>query len=408
MPPAIKELILYTPNDIIISSSSNSGMIVNYPNARTTGGKNPVKITYSKLSGSIFPVGLTEVTITAKSKDGQVKNGTFSIYVNLAILPLTLIVPSNIIIKSNSPIIVNYPPAIISGGQSPVNITYDHPSGSIFQLGDTTVKVTAVSSDGQTKVSGFIIRVEQQVATPPLTIICPSNIVTQSPDGNPVIVNYPPATVNGGTPPYIISYNPSSGSSFPIDTTTVNVAVVDSSNPQKSAFCSFTVQVTLTPPPPGTHPFIWLDNATRTLVTTKKNISDSDWLANVAIGANYLAESSPQFTIASALAANPVQITLVEDVPWSGTFPVYIAGASGAWAGINNDAYPGLTATKTGTKTFTIPINGSGFGSFSGQTPVIFPFDANNAIDYSGYSYQGLGWSDRIRLLEMLHILIRH
>ena len=89
-------------------------------------------------------------------------------------------------------------------------------------------------------------------APPPLVAKCPANITVASPDGNAVVVTYTIPTPSGGTSPYTTSGLPPSGSSFPVTTTTVQVTARDSSQPQQTATCSFTVTVTASPPTGGT------------------------------------------------------------------------------------------------------------------------------------------------------------
>src|SRR5688500_10918330 len=82
---------------------------------------------------------------------------------------------------------------------------------------------------------------------PTLTVTCPANITTASPDGNAVPVTFS-ASTSGGNPPVNVIYSPASGSNFSVGTTTVT-ATATSSDGQK-ATCGFTVTVTYSPPPP--------------------------------------------------------------------------------------------------------------------------------------------------------------
>jgi hypothetical protein len=75
-------------------------------------------------------------------------------------------------------------------------------------------------------------------------IICPSNITVTTCDTNGAVVNYTVA-VSGGCPLIITNCVPSSGSTFPPGTTTVNCCATDSCG--QSNCCSFTV--TVSPPP---------------------------------------------------------------------------------------------------------------------------------------------------------------
>lgn len=70
---------------------------------------------------------------------------------------------------------------------------------------------------------------------------CPANTQIESPDGTPVPVTYTAPTASGGTPPYSVSCNPPSGTSFSVGTNAVTCTAVD--NQRRSAICSFNVTV---------------------------------------------------------------------------------------------------------------------------------------------------------------------
>lgn len=128
------------------------------------------------------------------------------------------------------------PPSILSN-----QYTTDGTYNVIFMVTDTKGN----SSSAQLML---IVKSPPPPIELPLTVTCPSTINATSSDGNPVVVNYPnPAVASGGTPPYTITYNPPSGSSFALGPTTVNVLVTDMSNPQQSASCTFQVNVTQLP-----------------------------------------------------------------------------------------------------------------------------------------------------------------
>lgn len=74
-------------------------------------------------------------------------------------------------------------------------------------------------------------------------------------------------------------------------------------------------------------------------------------------------------TITAASNANPVSFTYSGGFDYQSgatvTPAIYISGATAGWAGIN-----GLwLATPTSSTTFTIPVNSTGFGTYTGQTP---------------------------------------
>jgi hypothetical protein len=92
---------------------------------------------------------------------------------------------------------------------------------------------------------------ELSVQTPGIATNAPSISCTaptaSSLDGNPVIVTFAPVVV-GGLPPVNTTCSPSSGSFFPVGSTSLTCSAVDSL--QRSASCNAAVTVSGPPPPP--------------------------------------------------------------------------------------------------------------------------------------------------------------
>jgi hypothetical protein len=149
-----------------------------------------------------------------------------------------------------------------------------------------------------------------------------------------------------------------------------------------------------------THPLYLLDGPMLSALVAKRLANDVDYVSFKAVVDGYLTTPVPSFTVTNITSANPAVITIVEDVPWTGTTSerVYIGGATGApWSAINKpsagNSASGWAATKTGTKTFTlssggVPFDSTGFPAWgtSGQDIAIFP------SDYCNYAFEGGGW----------------
>ena len=109
--------------------------------------------------------------------------------------------------------VVNYPAPTPNGSCGTINCT--PASGSFFPVGTTTV--TCTSSAGPTCT--FTVTVND--AQPP-SITCPANItVSNDPNQCGAVVNYPPPTATKLPQFGTINCSPSSGSFFPVGTTTV-------------------------------------------------------------------------------------------------------------------------------------------------------------------------------------------
>src|SRR5262249_44538993 len=151
-------------------------------------------------------------------------------------------------------------------------------------------------------------------------------------------------------------------------------------------------------------PRIWLTTQLLSDISQKRDANDPDWLAVKSAADAYLTQRVPRVTIVAATSTNPVEFTSSENLPWSGTVTsVYLKGASGAWAGVNNNpAVNAWTATATGAHTFTLPVDASAFGSFSGQSITFFMAGGENEPDILGYGYQGSDWYDAILQLGLV------
>src|ERR1035437_7130172 len=159
------------------------------------------------------------------------------------------------------------------------------------------------------------------------------------------------------------------------------------------------------------HPRIWLDTAHLNAVRAKACLNpdgssispcalDADWVSLKKQADTYKTLVSQAMTITAASNSNPVSFTITQTVPWNTAATLFLGGATGSWTSVNATAGLGWTATKTGTHTFTIPIDSSGFGSFSGQSLGTF-VKVGTLSGYFGYDYEGLPWAATIPTLAL-------
>jgi hypothetical protein len=137
---------LTAPPDQFASSASSQGAVVNYPPATAYDTGSGLKsVTYSMPSGSIFPIGATIVTVTAKDRAGNVSTATFTVTV---FPPPTLTVPQPPPVHALSPAgaPVSFTVPVTSIAKPGLGATCNPASGSTFPLGSTTV--TCIADDG--------------------------------------------------------------------------------------------------------------------------------------------------------------------------------------------------------------------------------------------------------------------
>jgi lysophospholipase L1-like esterase len=76
------------------------------------------------------------------------------------------------------------------------------------------------------------------------TIVCPADVVTESPTGAPVVVTYSNPTTTTSSPPALVACTYPSGSTFPVGSTTDVCTVTDTIG---QASCNFKVEVKVPP-----------------------------------------------------------------------------------------------------------------------------------------------------------------
>jgi hypothetical protein len=120
---------------------------------------------------------------------------------------------------------------------APLVATCVPPSGSGFQVGQTTVACTVTAGPGNTASCSFRVTI---VDTRPPAVTCPGNITADATSPAGAVVTY---TAGAADPCGLASFNcaPASGGTFPIGSTTVLCSAVD--NAGNSNACTFTITV---------------------------------------------------------------------------------------------------------------------------------------------------------------------
>ena len=208
-------------------------------------------VTSNPPSGSQFPVGST--VVTAGGPDGTACS--FTVTVNDTQVPI-ISCPANVT-TTESPAgsgsaIVNYPAPTVTDNDPQATATCDHPSGSSFPVGNTTVTCTATDRSGNSSQScSFTVTVDSASGC---SFTCPQDItVNNTPGECQAVVTYPDATSSQACAAGTVTYSQASGTAFPVGTTTVtatrstgetcsfHVTVVDSEAPHITCPANITV-----------------------------------------------------------------------------------------------------------------------------------------------------------------------
>jgi HYR domain/Secretion system C-terminal sorting domain len=151
---------------------------VNYPAFTSSPANCGGAVTYSKPSGSWFPVGVTTVTVTTTGG----ATCSFKVTVKDVQKP-TIVCPSDITVTATSNScskVVNFNLTVADNCPG-VTVTTSPASGSVFNVGTTTVTATATDASGNKTTSTFKVKVKEsqppviKVAATPIVLLWPAN-----------------------------------------------------------------------------------------------------------------------------------------------------------------------------------------------------------------------------------------
>jgi hypothetical protein len=237
--------VIGTPSDFNVSNDAGmAGAVVTFAATVSDNSQETITPTYSHASGTLFPIGETTVTVTAKDSAGNEASKTFKVTVTDTEAPV-ITPPANVTVVAatgEATAVVTYADATVTDNSGEaITPTYSQASGTSFPLGTTTVSVNAQDSAGN-PAGTVTFTVTVNDADAPI-ITPPANITVQNDDGmSGAAVTYPPATVSDNSGETITpTYSHASGTVFPLGTTTVTITAEDSGG--NSASASFTVTV---------------------------------------------------------------------------------------------------------------------------------------------------------------------
>lgn len=291
------------PGNIVVEAAGMSGRVVTFSPSATdaVGG---VSLTSTPASGSLFPIGQTQVQVTATDAAGNTGSGTFTVTVSDGMAPVVT-VPDNIgPIEATGPsgAIVTYL-AQATDTVGVKSITYSRGSGVFFPIGITTVTVTATDNAGNSGSASFTVTVRD--TTPPV-ITPPADVELTSTSENgrrlTFTTGWAADLVDGLVD---VTYSPDTGTEFPIGRTLVTVRAEDAEHNVSTA----TFVVTITPSMDDVAPVVKLtspsSNPTGSPITIAGTVKDN-------YGLNYLRVK---------LNGEPVQLDAPLEKPLSVDFP---------------------------------------------------------------------------------------
>jgi large repetitive protein len=247
----VKPVIRNCPANIALKSS-DSCSIARWTAPTATDNCGAATLTTSHQSGLCFKVGSTTVTYTAKDAKNNAALCTFKVTVsnpcfNDITKPVLYNCPANIVKTiPDTAVAVTWkaPTAIDNCGAT--TITSSVASGSFFNLGTSTVVITASDSRNNKSTCTLLITVKRVITAcsydtvKPVFTLCPANITVATTSSMAIAQwSAPKATDNCSTPS--VSGTFMSNASFPVGTTAVVFTATDAA--RNVNHCRFNVTV---------------------------------------------------------------------------------------------------------------------------------------------------------------------
>ncbi|HEY5747281.1 MAG TPA: HYR domain-containing protein [Chryseolinea sp.] len=235
-------VVTSAPGTITVAADQTCSAKVDWTTPVFTDNCQLASVTSTHLSGSIFRLGTTDVTYTAKDKVGNTTNLKFSVVVEDVSGPETTSCPNTIMVTavSDCKARATWRPPVFTDACSKVAVTSTHKPGNEFPIGATDVTYTATDNADNITTCTFQVIVKDIV--PPVITKCPADIslATPSASGNTIVEWTPPLATDECTlTSFQSTHQP--GDIFPMGATAVTYTATDKSGNMTT--CVFTVKV---------------------------------------------------------------------------------------------------------------------------------------------------------------------
>ena len=248
--------VITCPDNMIVSTTWELTEVFYEAQVTDDTDANP-QVTYYPESGSLFPLGTTEIEVIATDASGN--SGTCSFLVVVIIdendplptqdtTPPVIICPDNMVVSTTSDLTeVFYEADVTDDTDANPHVMYYPQSGSLFPVGITEVAIIATDKSGNSDICTFLVIIlmdedgplPSEDTTPPV-IICPDNMIVSTTSDLTEISYEAEVTDNTDAIPHVMYY-PQSGSLFPKGITEVAIIATDKSG--NSDTCTFSVKV---------------------------------------------------------------------------------------------------------------------------------------------------------------------
>jgi hypothetical protein len=247
----IKPVFDECPTDILQSTTMSSDSVWWTPPTVSDNCTGLPALTSSRSVGSLFPIGVTTVTYTAKDAKNNTAICTFKVTIDNPCLtdataPIFLNCPGDIFktIPDTAAIATWVLPTAVDNCTESLGFTGTHLSGTSFKIGSTKVTYTATDAKNNQSICTFNVNVNNPClndTVKPVLTPCPANIARVA-TGATATATWTAPTASDNCTASTVASTHSSGAAFPIGATTVTYTATDANN--NKAACSFVISVT--------------------------------------------------------------------------------------------------------------------------------------------------------------------
>ncbi|MEJ1240808.1 HYR domain-containing protein [Chryseolinea sp. T2] len=228
------------PQDIAISTTTGCNAKATWTEP-TAPACDVVSITGSHASGATFPLGVTQVTYTAKNSANLTSTCTFKVTVTDGTPPTVTATTPDVVVNAGNDCkaTATWTAPVFTDNCSGATVTSTHTSGSVFSIGATTVTYTAKDVSGNTATSQFTVTVKD--TTPPVVSECPGDITVQVATGCTATATWTPPKFTDGCTAVTVTSSSKPGDTFNAGANVVTYTAKDAAG--NTAVCTFNVLI---------------------------------------------------------------------------------------------------------------------------------------------------------------------
>ena len=234
------------PGDQTVEATGPGGAVVTFNTPTAIDNLDgPVGVECLPASGSTFAFGSTGVTCSAHDAAGNVATASFSVTVQDTTAP-ALTTPGDVTQEADSAAgnAVSFDVTAMDAVTAAPTVTCSPVSGSVFPLGTSTVQCSTQDAAGNLGSASFTVTVRDTTA-PAVTVPANMTLEANSPAGR--AATFSATASDAVTPSPAVTCSPTSGSVFPVGTSTVQCSAQDAAGNLGSASFTVTVQDTTAP-----------------------------------------------------------------------------------------------------------------------------------------------------------------